>query len=299
MWADISRTQPVLHRLSINRKYPESAGCKSLIKFDHFSIPGFGDFQMNQLWFGDNLTILREEVASESVDLIYLDPPFNSNANYNVLFRTPSDEAASAQVEAFRDTWTWGNEAQWALDEIMMSGGAVANIVHALHSALGESDMMAYLVMMAQRLTELHRVLRSSGSIFLHCDPTASHYLKIILDSVFGPTRYTNEIVWKRSDAHNDAKQGAKHFGRVHDVLLFFRKGRESTFNVQYSPLPQSTVDKWYRHIEEETGRRYNKADVTGPGVPPRATLTMSGTASAATGATAEIRWSDSTMRDD
>lgn len=221
---------------------------------------------MNQLWFGDNLTILREEVASESVDLIYLDPPFNSNANYNVLFRTPSDEAASAQVEAFRDTWTWGNEAQWALDEIMMSGGAVANIVHALHSALGESDMMAYLVMMAQRLTELHRVLRSSGSIFLHCDPTASHYLKIILDSVFGPTRYTNEIVWKRSDAHNDAKQGAKHFGRVHDVLLFFRKGRESTFNVQYSPLPQSTVDKWYRHIEEETGRRYNKADVTGPG---------------------------------
>ncbi|AOF91281.1 site-specific DNA-methyltransferase [Sinorhizobium sp. RAC02] len=117
---------------------------------------------MNQLWFGDNLTILREEVASESVDLIYLDPPFNSNANYNVLFRTPSDEAAGAQVEAFRDTWTWGNEAQWALDEIMITGGPVATIIHALHSAIGESDMMAYLVMMSQRLSELRRVLRST-----------------------------------------------------------------------------------------------------------------------------------------
>ncbi|WP_234819636.1 MULTISPECIES: site-specific DNA-methyltransferase [Sinorhizobium] len=221
---------------------------------------------MNQLWFGDNLVILREEIATESVDLVYLDPPFNSNANYNVLFKTPQDEAASAQVEAFRDTWTWGNEAQWALDEIMRQGGSVASIIHALHSALGESDMMAYLVMMGQRVTELHRVLKDTGSLFLHCDPTASHYLKIILDAAFGPRNFRNEISWRRQSAHNDAKQGRKQFGNVRDVILFYTKGRQWKWNTQYTPYDERYVKDFYKHTEPDTGRLFRLSDITGPG---------------------------------
>lgn len=222
---------------------------------------------MNQLWFGDNLIILREEVASDSVDLIYLDPPFNSNANYNVLFRTPSDDAASAQVEAFRDTWTWGNEAQWALDEIMMGGGPVANIIHALHSALGESDMMAYLVMMAQRLHELKRVLRSSGSLFLHCDATASHYLKIILDAIFGPQLFANEIIWQRSTGKSLM---SKRLPNNHDVILSYSKGRDRTWNADalyepYDPenLPAKIAAKYTG--DDGDGRLYQLADLLNP----------------------------------
>lgn len=228
---------------------------------------------MNQLWFGDNLTILREEVASESVDLVYLDPPFNSNANYNVLFRTPSDEAASAQVEAFRDTWTWGNEAQWALDEIMISGGPVATIVHALHSALGESDMMAYLVMMAQRLSELRRVLRSTGSLYLHCDPTASHYLKIILDAVFGPRNFRSEIIWKRTSAHSDARVG---YGDVTDTILFFTAGNSPSWNRIYQPLDEKHVAAKYTYREAD-GRLFSTRDLRSPSPRPNLTYTYKG----------------------
>lgn len=221
---------------------------------------------MGQLYFGDNLDMLKAHVENSSIDLVYLDPPFNSKAQYNVLFKSPAGVAADAQLEAFQDSWHWGETAEGAFGDVIRVGGAVAKILAALRSALGENDMMAYLAMMAVRLIELHRVLRPDGSLFLHCDPTASHYLKLILDAVFGPTRYTNEVVWKRSDAHNDAKQGAKHFGRIHDVLLYYRKSDSSPFNVIYKPLPSSTVEKWYRHVEEGTGRRFNKADVTGPG---------------------------------
>ncbi|BCH59001.1 restriction endonuclease subunit M [Agrobacterium vitis] len=221
---------------------------------------------MNQLWFGDNLTILREEIATESVDLVYLDPPFNSSANYNVLFKTPTDDAASAQVEAFRDTWTWGNEAQWALDEIMHSGGSIATIIHALHTALVESDMMAYLVMMAQRISELRRVLKPTGSIYLHCDPTASHYLKIILDAAFGPKNFRNEISWRRQSAHNDAKQGRKQFGNVRDVILFYTKSNVWKWNTQYTPYDEKYVKDFYKYREPETGRLFRLSDLTGPG---------------------------------
>lgn len=216
---------------------------------------------MNKLWFGDNLTILREEIADESVDLVYLDPPFNSNANYNVLFRTPSDEAAGAQVEAFRDTWTWGNEAQWALDEIMRTGGLAANIVRALHSAMGESDMMAYLVMMAQRLKELRRVLRVNGSLYLHCDPTASHYLKIIMDGIFGHRNFRNEIVWKRTGSHG----GSKRWGPVHDVILFYSMSDKYTWNRTFQDYDTSYLDDFYR-FEDENGR-YRLVTLTGAGV--------------------------------
>lgn len=221
---------------------------------------------MGKLFFGDNLDIMRAHIADESVDLVYLDPPFNSKAQYNVLFKSPAGAAADAQLEAFQDSWHWGEVAENAYADVIAGGGDAARILGALRGSLAENDMMAYLAMMTVRLIELHRVLRPAGSLYLHCDPTASHYLKIILDAVFGPTRYTNEVVWKRSDAHNDAKQGAKHFGRVHDTLLFYRKSDAAPFEASYRPLPASTVDKWYRHIEEGTGRRYNKADVTGPG---------------------------------
>lgn len=222
---------------------------------------------MKQLWFGDNLTILREEIATNSVDLVYLDPPFNSNANYNVLFKTPQAEAASAQVEAFRDTWTWGNEAQWAIDEIMLAGGPLANIVHALHSALGESDMMAYLVMMAQRLHELRRVLRSTGSLFLHCDATASHYLKIILDAIFGPQLFANEIIWQRSTGKSLM---SRRLPNNHDVILAFAGGRDRHWfgDELYVPydmknLP-STVAEKYVH-DDGDGRKYQLDNLINP----------------------------------
>jgi site-specific DNA-methyltransferase (adenine-specific) len=166
---------------------------------------------MNALYYGDNLAVLRESIASQSVDLVYLDPPFNSNASYNVLFKAPSGKQSQAQIEAFEDTWHWtaDNGAELAFDEVMRSGNTeAANMLRAIRAFLGENDMMAYLTMMAVRLLELHRVLKPTGSLYLHCDPTASHYLKILLDAVFGPQRFRNEIVWKRSSSHADTKQG-------------------------------------------------------------------------------------------
>jgi site-specific DNA-methyltransferase (adenine-specific) len=155
---------------------------------------------VNKLYFGDNLGVLRNDVSSVSVDLIYLDPPFNSDARYNVLFETPDKEKSNAQAEAFRDTWTWGEEAERACDEIMTTiRGGTGRFIDALRSALGTSDMMAYLVMMSVRLYEMRRVLKPSGTLYLHCDPTASHYLKILLDGIFGSDNYRNEIIWRRS----------------------------------------------------------------------------------------------------
>lgn len=219
---------------------------------------------MNRLYFGDNLHVLREHIADASVDLVHLDPPFNSKRDYNLLFKTPKGHESDAQITAFEDSWHWGEQAEREYAEILrQSNTDVAELMPALRAFLGENDMMAYLVMMANRLLELHRVLKPTGSLYLHCDPTASHYLKIVLDGVFGKERFINEIVWKRSDAHSDAKQRATHFGRVHDTLLFYARGADHSFNSQYLPLPQSTADSWYRNIEPETGRRYNKADLT------------------------------------
>jgi site-specific DNA-methyltransferase (adenine-specific) len=221
----------------------------------------------NHLYYGDNLMVLRDSIKDESVDLIYLDPPFNSNASYNVLFKQGDGAQSAAQIEAFDDTWHWNESAEAAFGDVMRGGNAAAStMLRAIRSFLGDNDMMAYLAMMAVRLLELHRVLKPTGSLYLHCDPTASHYLKILLDAVFGARNYRNEIIWKRTDSHNDAKQGAKHYGRVHDVLLFYAKGEPRVFSALYKPLPDTTVEKWYRHVEPETGRRYNKADVTGPG---------------------------------
>ena len=166
----------------------------------------------NTLYYGDNLKILRHHVPDESVDLVYLDPPFNSNASYNVLFKAPDGHQSQAQIEAFDDTWHWSESAEQAFDEVMQSGNSdAATMLRAIRQFLGENDMMAYLAMMAVRLIELHRVLKPTGSLYLHCDPTASHYLKILLDAVFGvKDNYRNEISWKRTSSHGNvsAAQG-------------------------------------------------------------------------------------------
>jgi DNA modification methylase len=177
---------------------------------------------------------------------------------------------SDSQLEAFEDSWHWGDAAAAAYEDVLTQSvyTDASVLLRGIVTALGKNDMTAYLAMMAVRLIELHRVLKPTGSLYLHCDPTASHYLKILLDGIFGAENFVNEIVWKRSDAHNDARQGAKHFGRIHDVIFFYRKTGSSdrVFNILYNPLPQKTIDSWYRNVEEGTGRRYNKADVTGPG---------------------------------
>jgi adenine specific DNA methylase Mod len=182
--------------------------------------------QKNQLYYGDNLAVLRDYVKDESVDLIYLDPPFNSRADYNVLFAEKDGTRSSSQITAFEDTWEWNIDAEHAYQSVVEGGGRVAEAMRAFRTFLGNSDMMAYLAMMAPRLIELRRVLKVTGSIYLHCDPTASHYLKILMDGVFGPQFFRNEIVWERTTG----RKGGKQYGRVHDVLLFYTKTETSTW---------------------------------------------------------------------
>ena len=221
----------------------------------------------NALYYGDNLDILREHVADASVDLIYLDPPFNSNATYNVLFQERSGEQSAAQITAFDDTWHWGMESEAAYHEVVTGGPkGLADLLQAMRSFLGQNDMMAYLTMMAQRMIELHRVLKPTGSIYLHCDPTASHYLKMLLDAVFGPTNFRTEITWKRTSAHSDTRQGRRQHGRVHDILLFYTKGSNWTWNPSYTEYDKEYVEDFYKYVEPETGRRYRLGDLTGPG---------------------------------
>jgi DNA modification methylase len=218
----------------------------------------------NCLYFGDNLDILREGIGDESVDLIYLDPPFNSARDYNILFASPKGSRSEAQIVAFKDSWQWGEQAEREYDEIVRGGNTyTAEMIQAMRRFLGENDMLAYLVMMARRLLELHRVLKPTGSLYLHCDPTASHYLKVVLDSVFGKTRYGSEISWKRSSAHNDAKQGRKLPGNVRDILLFYTKSETWTWNWLYTPYDEKYIQRFYTHVEEKTGRRYRLGDLT------------------------------------
>lgn len=217
----------------------------------------------NVLFYGDNLDVLRRYLKDESVDLVYLDPPFNSNANYNVLFGHADGSRAAAQIKAFGDTWQWDSAAAAAFQETVERGGDVAQALVAFKTLVGDSNMLAYLSMMAPRLLELRRVLRSSGSLYLHCDPTASHYLKLLLDSIFGPRSFRSEVVWKRSSAHSDTAQGRKIHGHIHDIVLFYTKGSYWTWNPVYTGYDPQYVESKYRHVEEGTGRRYRLSDLT------------------------------------
>ena len=222
----------------------------------------------NTLFYGDNLPILREYFPDECIDLIYLDPPFNSSRSYNVLFKEEGGQEAEAQITAFEDTWHWNAATERAYHEMVQNAPAnVARMIGALREFVGTNQMMAYLVMMATRLVELQRVLKPTGSLYLHCDPTASHYLKVILDTIFGAENFVNEIVWKRSDAKGDASgQGSKHFGRVNDVILFYaKKTDEQTFNAQFMPMEDEYIEHWYRHVDSD-GRRYKLDNMLGPG---------------------------------
>ncbi|HEX5548717.1 MAG TPA: DNA methyltransferase [Ktedonobacterales bacterium] len=221
----------------------------------------------NTLYFGDNLDILRHKIPSASVDLIYLDPPFNSNADYNVIFKEQTGQLSSAQIQAFTDTWHWTPDAERAREEVLTGAAPnVAAMLDAMVAFIGRNDLTAYLVMMTQRLIELHRVLKPTGSLYLHCDPTASHYLKIVLDTIFGPTNFRNEISWKRTSAHSDTVQGiVLHMGRIHDVIFFYTKTNQATRNESYQPYSQEYTNNFYRHVDED-GRRYRLGDITGPG---------------------------------
>lgn len=219
--------------------------------------------ELPTLFYGDNLTILREHLPDACVDLVYLDPPFNSNRSYNVLFKDESGQDSTAQIQAFDDTWQWGVEAARTYDALVTQAPErVGVLIGALRTAIGPSQMLAYLVMMTVRLVELHRVLKPTGSLYLHCDPTASHYLKLVLDTLFGPERFVNEIVWKRSHAHNNGKK----FGPVHDVLLFYAKSDGYTWNAPTRPLDDAYIASHYHYVDVD-GRRHKRQDLTGAGV--------------------------------
>lgn len=216
----------------------------------------------NLLYYGDNLRMLREHVADSSIDLIYLDPPFNSNADYNVLFAERDGARAAAQIKAFDDTWRYDRAAALAYEEFVITGPQRASkAMQALRAILGGSDMLAYLAMMAPRLAELHRVLKPTGSIYLHCDPTASHYLKLLMDAIFGAENFRNEIIWKRTTAHSSSKK----FGPIHDTLFYYCKSRLYTWNAPRTGYDDSYLDKYYR-FDDGDGRLYWRADLCAAG---------------------------------
>ncbi|MDR3298448.1 MAG: restriction endonuclease [Candidatus Accumulibacter sp.] len=216
----------------------------------------------NSLYYGDNLDVLRKHVGNESVDLIYLDPPFNSDRDYNIIFASPKGEQSEAQITAFKDSWHWGDQAEVEFDEIVRGQNVkVAEMIQSMRRFLGENDMMAYLVMIANRLLELHRVLKPTGSLYLHCDPTASHYLKIVLDAVFGKENYRNEISWLRSQPKSHS---TVNFPNCRDIILRFSKSENARFFKVYGEYDPEYIAKFYRY-EDESGRRFRLGDITNP----------------------------------
>lgn len=229
----------------------------------------------NTLFYGDNLPILREYIPSESVDLIYLDPPFNSNRSYNVLFKEEGGKSSDAQITAFDDSWHWGESADDALNELIHANpGKVDDAVQSMLGIVGHSPMGAYLVMMAARLVELQRVLKPTGSLYLHCDPTASHYLKVILDTVFGPENFRNEITWKRTFAHGNV---GRNYGSIADIIFWYTKADNYTWNQPYLQLTDEEITKKYPHVDSD-GRRWQSVTLRNPG--PRPNLHFPYTAS-------------------
>ena len=218
----------------------------------------------NQLFFGDNLEILRgNHIPVGSVDLIYLDPPFNSNATYNILFAEKSGEKSAAQITAFEDTWHWGEEAAAVYDDVVRGDRPrLGELLRAFYAFLGQNDMMAYLSMMAARLTELHRVLKPTGSLYLHCDPTVSHYIKLVLDSIFSPINFKNELIWKRTTAHSSSKR----WGPIHDTLFFYTKSREYTWNEISQPYSEDYKNRYFKFDDKDGRGPYWTGDLTAAG---------------------------------
>ena len=220
----------------------------------------------NSLFYGDNLQVLRDHIPDQSVDLVYLDPPFNSNASYNVLFREKSGEDSPAQIKAFTDTWEWTEETERTYQQDIIyhpaTPAAVKEMIAAFRQFIGRNAMMAYLVMMTPRLVELRRVLKPTGSLYLHCDPTASHYLKIVLDTVFGAANFRNETIWKRQSAHSDARG----YGSVHDTVLFYAKSEEYIWNQTFQSYDPSYVEQYYRY-QDDDGRKFMSGDLGAAGL--------------------------------
>ncbi len=222
----------------------------------------------NTLFYGDNLPILRDYIPDESVDLIYLDPPFNSRRTYNVLFKDESGLDSEAQIAAFEDTWHWTRQTEETYHELVTQApDRVSKMIGALRDFIGENQMMAYLVMMAARLLELHRVLKPTGSLYLHCDPTASHYLKTMMDTIFGPENFRNEIIWQRTLAKGLM---SRRLPNNHDILLCYQKSEAATWNndkmfIPYDPndLSERTANK-YRYRDED-GRLYRLDNLVNP----------------------------------
>ena len=218
----------------------------------------------NKLYYGDNLDVLRsrEYFPDECVDLIYLDPPFNSSRSYNVLFKSESGADSPAQITAFEDTWHWGETAEATYDDLIVHApNEVSTAVEALMNLIQRNQMMAYLVMMTARLVELHRVLKPTGSLYLHCDPTASHYLKIVLDAIFGAEHFRSEIVWKRTSSHNDASR----WGSVHDVILYYSKSDQFVWNEIYTEYDEEYKKRFRR--KDPDGRIWTDGDITAKGL--------------------------------
>ncbi len=216
---------------------------------------------MNTLYYGDNLKVLRDHIKDESVDLIYLDPPFNSNRSYNVLFKDESGTASESQITAFDDSWHWGQNAENTYQDLIQNAPIdVANMMDALHKFIGTNQMMAYLVMMAARLVELHRVLKPTGSLYLHCDPTASHYLKILLDMIFGVDKFKNEITWKRTSSHSDSNR----YPKITDTILFYSKTDSYTWNKLRTDYEDEYLSSHYTNTDVN-GRKFRFDNLVKP----------------------------------
>ncbi len=218
----------------------------------------------NTLYYGDNLNVLRRYIPDNSVDLIYLDPPFNSRQDYSVLFAEKDGSSSASQITAFKDTWEWNEEAARAYEEVVEQGGRVAEAMRAFRTLLGGTDMLAYLAMMAPRLVELRRVLTDTGSIYLHCDPTASHYLKLIMDSVFGPQMFRSEVIWKRTNTHSDAKR----WSPVTDSIFYYGKTSLVTWHPHHTAHSDEYISSKYRSKGAD-GRAYTLDNMTSPSARP------------------------------
>lgn len=226
-----------------------------------FEVPRNLHVPKNLLFYGDNLQVLRRYVADETIDLVYLDPPSYSKRVHNVLFKPKAGTASHEEIEAFDNARTWTQESISTFEHLTENAPtAVASAIDAARRLVGESDMLAYLVMITARLVELRRALKASGSLYLHCDPTTSHYLRIMLDAVFGPSNFKSEIVWRRKGTLNNSKS----FEAVHDVLLYYGKNPNPTFNTLYLARTPEYVSQNFRFTEAD-GRRWSPQSLSSP----------------------------------